>query len=299
MGDGVIVQSTDGKTKRELTPIKTENENAIFRYLLVEYDATGKRIWSQFVASKSEISNSTDLFSMTGRTEGVTYYSPYSAKLKEGEADKAKRLIVKKNNKTFELDTKANRIDPQCSDGDQTCIEWYLITFNASTGEVVGESYLYTSCYPCNNQGGSGGGGSSSTSLDDLKKEMESGPVSITQSIGLISESAVEREKAYRWEMHRQRWGLWGFISHEKGIHKKVGSEWQWKSLEHLSVSKYGVWAGGVVSCTVNSAIPQVGTYNAGMQLNYTITCDAAVKGSPLSYSSNHSNNSPIWNVNQ
>ncbi|MBN8862027.1 MAG: hypothetical protein J0H92_01570 [Sphingobacteriales bacterium] len=136
----------------------------------------------------------------------------------------------------------------------------------------------------------------------EVKESMAGHAVSIPESISLISENTSAqtptRTKAYVWVLYQQNWGLWSFSSHEEGVHKKNGTNWQWQSLTHKSISRSGLFAGGTVNCEVNTSIPEIGVYNAGMQLNYTITISVLCKGSPLGASGTYTTNSPIWNVN-
>lgn len=78
----------------------------------------------------------------------------------------------------------------------------------------------------------------------------------------------------------------------------KNGTNWQWQSLTHKSISRSGLFAGGTVNYEVNTSIPEIGVYNAGMQLNYTITISVLCKGAPLGASGTYTTNSRIWNVN-
>lgn len=45
------------------------------------------------------------------------------------------------------------------SSGQPICIDWYWTTYNADTGEIISEDYLYTSCYTNTGGGGDSGGG--------------------------------------------------------------------------------------------------------------------------------------------
>jgi len=184
------------------------------------------------------------------------------------------------------------------------CVEWYLetTTFLPNGTTTTTESYLYTTCYMkchpneiCDVKVSGLSGGSV---CDDLAPQVAGSSVSITQAVTGVATTSTTRTKAYSWKFYSQNFNLWSFSSHEIGTHKKIGNIWQWKSLVHQSISKSGVWAGGTVNCIVNTAIPQVGLYYAGMQLNYTITFSILFTGCPLAADITRTSNSPIWGVN-
>jgi hypothetical protein len=59
-----------------------------------------------------------------------------------------------------------------------------------------------------------------------------------------LSETIEKRTKIYEW-ICLVNYGGWGLISREKGVHKKVDDpdparQWEWETLEHVSLDKYG-----------------------------------------------------------
>jgi hypothetical protein len=177
------------------------------------------------------------------------------------------------------------------------CIDWYLITtiYYVDGTTETSEEYLYTTCQSSGDGGGEGG-----ASQENCESELDtiSGNAA-SEDLGVMptSETATTREKVYTWIFYKQRFGMWSFQSLEKGKHVKTNNEWRWQSLTHQNVAKEGFIIGGSVNCTITANIPNVSTYNAGMELFYTITASAVCKGSPLELSGNHYSKSPIWNI--
>jgi len=140
--------------------------------------------------------------------------------------------------------------------------------------------------------GGGGGTGSGGTgwipieeTLEEVSESLLGYATSEPESIVLSSESGLTREKFYNWVIYKHIWGMYKYVSHEKGVHVKVGNEWKWQSLTHIDISRSGIAVGATLSCTLISATPTVGIYNAGMAINYNIEVSAVYRGSPLSYS--------------
>jgi hypothetical protein len=95
-----------------------------------------------------------------------------------------------------------------------------------------------------------------------------------TVSITTISSTPTTRTKKYEWIILKSIG--WHIFSWEKGVHVKVNNpnpnlQWKWQSLEHLSIGVVGMVVGGAVEPTVNTAIPTIGLYNSGMDINFSV----------------------------
>jgi len=108
---------------------------------------------------------------------------------------------------------------------------------------------------------------------------------------------ANTRTKVYDWVFLKQIAGLFSYHSYEKGVHKLIGSDWQWQTLNHQGIALSGAVVGGTVTCNITSAVNTVGTYYSGMQLYWATTQSFVWKGSPVNLSST-GNTGIIFNVN-
>jgi hypothetical protein len=93
--------------------------------------------------------------------------------------------------------TKANAVSQDPIGVAGACIDWYLVTYNTDTGEVLDEEYLYTTC---DDNSGGGGDGSSGPSPDDkigLMKQ-ESWVVYNDTTYGLFYIQSTERLEGVR-----------------------------------------------------------------------------------------------------
>ena len=145
--------------------------------------------------------------------------------------------------------------------------------------------------------GGGGDGGGTDPNCSEAYGSITGDEVSVNFASEVTEETVEKRTKYYEWKYLSSL--LWYYASKEEGIHKKVGSEWQWESLKHDRVYRVGTVIGGTLSMTVNNSTPTVGIYNAGMTINYDFYGAAVCKGSPIDYSRpNVTANSPVWNCN-
>ncbi len=162
----------------------------------------------------------------------------------------------------------------------EECTGWY------NTGECWMEYWCEGGGDPCDLAGiGCEDPGGDEPDCDAMQQESEGASVSEEISSETVSASATIRTKKYHWVIYKQNQNLWKFTSHESGVHIKttnVANPWKWQSLEHINVSKEGVWTGGVIDCTVNTSDVALGLYWAAMDLNYTITASAICRGTPL-----------------
>lgn len=166
------------------------------------------------------------------------------------------------------------------------CTDWYWVTFDIETGNILDVTYLYTTCTEGTGGGGGSGGETSGDALvceeSALGNINDSYATSGMEEITTTSASAAERTRSYKWKIYT---GLtWTAKSHEIGIQHYETNDgmWHWTSLAHNTVSIDGFWMGGSISCAMNSATPSVYDQYAGMNLNYTMNFEWVCKGSPF-----------------
>jgi hypothetical protein len=144
--------------------------------------------------------------------------------------------------------------------------------------------------------GGGGIGGDPEENCNNTMSSITGEEVSENVSSSVLETMATTRKKEYQWKYLESL--LWFYVSTEEGVHKKVGTEWQWDTLTHKRVYREGTVIGGTLTMTINSDTPTIGIYNAGMRLNYDFKGEAVCKGSPLEYTRNNvTQYSPLWNV--
>lgn len=189
-----------------------------------------------------------------------------------------------------------NIVPVNCNGNPTVCIDWYWQTFE--DGVLISEEYVFTSC-ECEGSGG-GGNGDNTNCYADLDA-FKGAPTSESLGATITYESSDTRTITYPWVFYKSSTGpltYWGFSSYEQGTHKKDASGvWKWESLVHQNITKFGIVVGGSVTCTLGSATPQVGVYNAGMELYYTMNAAIICKGFPLGAEYNFHSKSPVWHV--
>lgn len=108
------------------------------------------------------------------------------------------------------------------------------------------------------------------------------------------------RTKQYKWNIFNCLG--YSLFSYETGAHKKVTNadpslQWEWVSLTHNNIASSGMVVGVSMSYMDISNLATIGSYNAIMNLNYSVKFSLACLGSPItnefSFPSNH-----IFNVN-
>jgi hypothetical protein len=181
------------------------------------------------------------------------------------------------------------------------CTDWYWVTFDPETGDILDVTYLYSDC-----NGGTGGGGGNSTADQEQIVCLESAIADthgVSEAADLLSvtndeTTTVTRKRSYHWRICEGNG--WYIKSHEQGTHQYsyVDNGWKWLTLTHSSVSVEGTWIGGTISCSVNTATPSVYDLYSGMQLNYTIHFQFVCAGSPFSRNDGHTSGI-IIGVNQ
>lgn len=186
------------------------------------------------------------------------------------------------------------------------CSAWYLVTTyiwpDGSTTKE--EEYLGTTCEDSDCGGMNDGlcppdsenGGGSDEECQNNINNFSSSAVANNISIS-VQEMGNTRTLNYTWEIHRQIYGLWKFQSHDQAVHQNINGDWQFKSLSHLSISKQGYAVGGEVNCTLISATPTVGIYNAIMEIQYQLEKKIECRGIEFSSNDVFTAKKP-WNVN-
>lgn len=296
------ITQQQGNNLRVLTPLKKTGHDKLYRYKITEMNNSGVIVKKGYIVSLTEIAAQDSLFTIPIVGESISYYSVKNQSSRTDKEKKTAKIIPRSKGKTFSLNNQVreivNTLIP-CTQQDQFCIDWYWIWFDQTTGQVVEEFFLYTICYDlCTGNYNGAGGTVPEINCEALAGNLQGGPVSISQGFGNISENQSTRTKLYSWIFYKQTQNLWFFVSHETGVHKKSpNGVWKWLSLTHTSISRNGFVIGGVINCILNSAIPEVGIFHAGMKLAYTIDASAICTGSPISFASSHLSQSPIWHV--
>jgi hypothetical protein len=175
-------------------------------------------------------------------------------------------------------------------------------TTNETTGTTTGTTTepcpceFYGTCDACNMTEEQAQG-----KLDELVNSGST--LSDACAVTLISSTDTNRVKEYCWKFFGTTGSIWYFTSYEKGVHYKTNNtepstQWAWRSLEHKSISRQGVVAGGSVECTLNTANSTLGTYSAGMVLNYNMRFSLVCTGFPFSYGDSYQS-VHYWSVNE
>jgi len=287
-----------GERMRIVVPIKSEEGQKSFRYKISEYVKDGIPDRSGFILSLKEITKKTDLFAIPINSKGSYFTNTKENSLTKDQRGKILAKVKSDKGEVTKPLGEVLSLYAGCGDVPPFCVDWYYVTYDQTTGNVVNEIYLYSTCYdPCSFNSNPNGGGSSGENCSNVANQLKGGPISTQVGIGLIDEGISERKYAYTWGFYKQINGMWEFRSIEVGTHKKQpDNTWRWKSLVHDRVTKIGWTLGGTVDCQA-TGVSVVGLYVAGMQLDYTITASAVCKGSPLSWNVPGRANSPIWHV--
>lgn len=261
---------------------KLKSDSKLFKYKLVEISA--KDPAQTIIISDRALNKDADLYLFSLRR--AVQFTRFASKGEVGGY-----LVARIGDKSLELE------DYYTFEGEATgeiCIEWYWLIINEATGEIVDEVYIDRSCYPS-----AGGGGSSTNGTNDCPEpEMGSAVVENFRTVDAVSEPE-RRERNYTWVFYKQKFGLWKFTSYEKGVHKKINSEWQWESIEHSRVARSGYMIGGTITCNVTKVTPTLGKYYSSIGLQFDITSEVMCKGSPLSHTTEDIQASNYWHVNQ
>jgi hypothetical protein len=291
------VSQAKGDHVRMLVPYVETEKRSTVRYRLTEYTKNGEELRTGYVIAQEPLTKASDLFALNiSNTNAALVKQRAKGSIKESTVEKIRAKRKQDNETSYAALGEELSLYAGCNNAPPVCIDWYWVTYDQYSGEVVSEMFLYTSCYdPCSfNSGGSNG----NTSCAEASNKIKAGPVSEMANFSVEQESREERTVIYTWTFLKHYFDWWQFKSIEKGIHtKQQNGTWKWKSLTHVGITKTGFVMGASIDCTVHSAIPTVGMYFAGMTLNFTYSASAVCKGFPITFSKQFSMDSPIWHV--
>ncbi|QPH38922.1 hypothetical protein [Pedobacter endophyticus] len=185
------------------------------------------------------------------------------------------------------------------------CDAVYLFVWETYTGRLISQTWLYDTCDEEDGAEPPTGEPQQEEELD-CKDAQDALSVDIAGENSLIepepgTETGATRNYIYQWMFLRNSFGLYTWKSTERGYHKKVGDEWQWDRLEHLSVGMDGMTPGAEV--TINNFIlqPTLGKYYsiAKAYFNYKAKpiCDTKLNPIPA-VSMNLTAVCEVWYVN-
>lgn len=140
------------------------------RYLLFEINSKGHILNNCYIISNKKI-DAGNLFFLPMKRDSILYYEfalfPNS---RDTQRITNLKLVAKINGVTYDADALQREALP--CEGENTpaeCIDWFWVIYNEDTGEVILETYLYTTCENgCNNGGGGGGEDEEEEPLPDL-----------------------------------------------------------------------------------------------------------------------------------
>lgn len=299
LNNSLAMSQSKGGVVRTLVPfVKLSNEKS-FRYKLVEKSESGEIFG--FVVSLDKISPAVDFFSFNLQKDGppIIYKKSVSS---NGyfEFNKVK-AASKVENLNLDLNLGEHlSLYAGCQGAAPVCVDWYMVTYDGYTGNVLFETFLYSTCYdPCNFNSGSGSNSSGQT-LNQKLEEIKGGVTSEMMTMTENSSNPNNRSFFYKWKIYKQKANLWYFFSTELGYHKRLANgTWVWDKLEHGGIGKSGSVAGGSINVSMLGSLPQVGIYTAGIQLSCVFESSISWAGAPVSNYTPFTSNSPFWNVNE
>jgi hypothetical protein len=168
------------------------------------------------------------------------------------------------------------------SGGFLDCEDYYLITYDQITGEILNVEYLYTNCVcipGTGGGGGNGGGGGTATCAQQNEEFTNMGhAVNGVVTENTISNNGTNWKKGYNWVIFTA--GPWGLISYEQGELKKVHYAsnnidlWEFQSFIHLAVMESGMNVGGTRTFTVAPPIINISPSktSANIRIDFTVT---------------------------
>jgi hypothetical protein len=186
------------------------------------------------------------------------------------------------------------------SGSGENCVDWYLTVYaldeQGNPIYIIAETFLQRTCDD-DNGGGPSIGTEPENDCSDAIESLTANSISQNVSSTILEANATTRKKEYQWKFLQGV--LWHYVSLEEGVHKKVGTEWQWQSLTHKRVFRQGTTIGGTLTMTTNNATATLGIYNAGMTINYDFKAETECAGLPIqNVRNNVTQNGPVWNVN-
>jgi hypothetical protein len=188
--------------------------------------------------------------------------------------------------------------------GGNNCEPVYLIVYVIQTGQIISQTFLYDAC---DEEGDSAEDViyyaeeevNDCTTGGEVIQFEEAGE---GNSVEVSAEVGNTRTAIYDWVFIRNALGFWDYRSKEKGFHKKVGTEWRWENIEHLSTGLSGVTPAAEITISDFIFVPTIGIYNAGgvAHFNFKSSVLCAASANPIKGISRVMKiNSPIWNVDE
>lgn len=159
---------------------------------------------------------------------------------------KVKKIKTKLTKKIRKNNTSNNnRVEPNTD-----CIDWYWTVYDAETGEIYSETFLYTTCG--DETGGGGGGGNVNAgkqcvqnAIDNFNQQHES-MESTSEDMGFESGDLgnvggeLTKYKNPKWSPLNGL--LYKLNSQESGVVKYNSTDgWRWKSLTHNNIYVTGI----------------------------------------------------------
>jgi len=169
-------------------------------------------------------------------------------------------------------------------DPETVCIDWYWVSWDMDSGEVLSEDYLRTECYTRSNDGASEGSPTSIQCEDPMANAR-----SDNEFLGAIDEedgsgnSSIVRNRKFLWRAVKgSTWNINSLEKSSQSFSTQNGGEWYFINLWHVSLSTVGFIAGGTVTTTLLDATPSVGTTIAGMSLVIHVDARTECNGVPV-----------------
>ena len=174
----------------------------------------------------------------------------------------------------------------------QPCTDWYRVTLDPDTEEIVSVQYLYSTGNCSGNDGapGSGGGGGSNSTSCDVAEQNYNAFVDVSNSFSVDNTDlstavydlgSLTKAKNPVWRCLTSDFYSGLYVqSAENGVIKYVTlqdgsnqSRWEWQSLTHKGITVIGSALGGSISVLSDNATPSfsapaTNVLYAGMQLN-------------------------------
>lgn len=286
---------------RSITPIESiGDKTGFFRYRITEAHAgaVGQIGW---LITKKALTKKVDLMQLPFEPNEVKYYDESTARRKT-TGKTSMGLKVKGQSNSYSLSTPViNFNPPACGSGNPTdpiCIDWYWIEWDVNTGQVIEQSYLYTTCTDgCDTGGGGTGGDPDYACFVACQEEgimvvssMEAYAGAETFTVSTIN--TLQKYKNPKWEILKNDFGNFKIWSQETGVVELIDpdeNKWQWVSLVHTGMSLTGQTPPAVqVTYSQGTGTPSFvpGAQNilyAGMEVDFTVTTAFVCTSCPVS----------------
>ena len=289
-----------GDHVRLLVPYIEKEKRTTVRYRLTEYTKNGEELRTGYVIAQEPLTKANDLFALNiSNTTAALVKQRERGSIKESTVEKIRAKRKQDNETSYAALGEELSLYAGCNNAPPVCIDWFWVTYDQYSGEVVSEMFLYTSCYdPCSFTSGGSGGSNGNTSCAEATNKIKAGPVSEMANFSVEQQSQGERTVTYTWTFFKHSLDWWQFRSIEKGVHtRQPNGTWVWNSLTHVATTRTGFTMGANLECTIHSATPTVGITLASMTLNFTYASNVICKGFPLNFSKLFTKESPIWHV--